>query len=158
MKKIFVFGGLLSCLPMMASNSENLLFAGFGLIAVVLIVTVVLNILFLMAQSAFAKSMKLANKDKETSSVWIWTQLIPLWNLVAIPITLLKINEQYKTYVLENDSLQVESYSSTWGWVWYISSILSIFFPILGLVSLVGLIGFWIHVSKVKKSIEANKI
>lgn len=156
MKKFFIFGGLLSSLPMMASNSENLLFAGFGLIAVVLIVTVVLNILFLMAQSAFAKSMKLANKDKETSSVWIWTQLIPLWNLVAIPITLLKINEQYKTYVLENDSLQVESYSSTWGWVWYISSILSIFFPILGLVSLVGLIGFWIHVSKVRKSIEVN--
>lgn len=157
MKKSFVFFGLLSCVPMLASNSDDSFVQILGFMAVAFIIIVAINIFFLMAQSAFAKSMKLTNREKETSIVWIWTQLIPLWNLVAIPITLLKLNEQYKTYVLENDSSNIKPFNVAIGWAWYISSILAIFIPSLGTGVILGvLIYFWIHISKVRKSIEAN--
>lgn len=156
MKKSFILGGILSCLPLFAGNGEDTVFAAFGLVVVAFIVMFAITIFFLISQSSFAKSMRLKNRDKETSSIWIWTQLIPIWNFIAIPVTLIKLNEQFNTYILENDLLNsstIKSYNNTWGWVWYIGSVVSIFIPFAGLISFIGVIGFWIHISNIRKSL-----
>ena len=156
MKKSFILGGILSCLPLFAVNGEDTVFAAFGLVVVAFIVMFAITIFFLISQSSFAKSMRLKNRDKETSGIWIWTQLIPIWNFIAIPVTLIKLNEQFNTYILENNLLNsstIKSYNNTWGWVWYIGSVVSIFIPFAGLISFIGVIGFWIHISNIRKSL-----
>lgn len=67
-----------------------------GIAAVFYVGMIVVTILFLLAQSKFVKSMNTSNEFNNTSAAWIWTQLIPIWNFVAIPVTLLKINKQYQ--------------------------------------------------------------
>lgn len=115
----------------------------------------IIGIFFLISQSAFAKSMQTSNPLNNTNGVWIWTQLIPIWSLIAIPVTLMKLNAQFKAYMNEHN-LQindVKSYNNTWGWVWFGGIIGSIFFPLLAIVALIGLVGFWFHISSVKNSL-----
>lgn len=119
------------------------------------IINLIITILFLLSQNAFAKSMITSNPMNNTNGVWIWTQLIPLWNLVAIPVTLLKLNTQFQAFIAEKNLsyTDIKMYSNLWGWIWYGGMIASWFLPILWIIALVGLIGFWVHISNVKNSI-----
>lgn len=129
---------------------------GFGIIAIYFLIT----ILFLLSQSSFAKAMKTKNEMKNTSGVWIWTQLIPIWSLIAIPITLIKLNEQFRVFSEENEltnSTEIKQYNNTWGWIWFGGSLLAIFVPFFGIVALIGIIGFWIHISGVKNNLLSFK-
>jgi hypothetical protein len=103
--------------------------------------------------------MRTSDPMNNTSGVWIWTQLIPLWALIAIPVTLMKLNSQFQAYINENklQPHEVKPYNNTWGWVWFGGMIGSLVFPLLGIVALVGLIGFWVHISGVKNSLLAKK-
>ena len=138
-----------------AQQAATAMAAG-GTILLMLFVMLIVEIFFLAAQHSFVKTIRVANPTLNTSPVWIWTQLIPIWSFVAIPVTLIKIDKQFSAFVQENrlDESQIKFYSNTWGWVWYIGSVLSIFIPIMGLVSLAGVIGFWVHINGVKKSVN----
>lgn len=142
--------------PLFASEGGGIM-AVLGMVVIVGIVMLLVTIFFLLSQSSFAKAMKTQNETKNTSAIWIWTQLIPIWSLVAIPVTLIKLNEQFNLYISENNlesNTSIKTYNNTWGWVWFIGSVISLFLPIAGLISLVGVIGFWIHINGVKKSLE----
>lgn len=156
MKKFFfILGSIFVTLPLLASD-ESALFAIIGVSFAMFAIMFIITIFFLISQSAFAKAMKVDNELKQTSPVWIWTQLIPIWSLVAIPVTLIKLNEQFNLYINENNlstEYNLKPYNNTWGWVWYIGSIVSFIFPLAALVSFVGVIGFWIHISNVRKSL-----
>lgn len=160
MKKSLIFGGIVSCIPLFALDGEEVFSIVIKSLIGIFIVLFVINIFFLRSQYLFSKSMQLNNKTKEISNIWIWTQLIPLWNFIAILFTLIKLDEHYNEYILENNLLNSSSiiqYNKTWGWIWYIGSILTFIIPFAGLVSLIGLIGFWIHISKVRKSLQSIK-
>ena len=133
-------------------EEEMLMTMVFGAVTVYLVVT----ILFLISQNSFAKEMKVKQKSLNIKSAWIWTQVIPIWSLVAIPVTLIRLNKQFIRYVEENN-LQTDSslkfYTSTWGWIWFGGSIVSIVFQPFIIVSIIGLIGFWMHINSVKKSL-----
>ncbi|QOP42099.1 hypothetical protein [Sulfurimonas marina] len=126
-----------------------------GAMAIFFVINLIITILFLLSQSSFAKAMTTSNPMNNTSGVWIWTQLIPFWSLVAIPVTLLKLNTQFQAFVAEKNLsfTEIKMYSNVWGWIWYGGTIASIFVPVLWVIALVGLIGFWVHISNVKKSI-----
>lgn len=186
MKKAIILGGITLGLPLLAEDSSSIdsfkksldFFETLGIdlksillfYGIFVVISLVINILFLRSVSSFAKSMKLSNSLKETSAVWIWTQLIPMWNYVAIPVSFIKLNEQYKEYVLENSSTEVKTFKPIWGWSYYISliliivsSFLEVLIPtlflirhFLWLVCSIGFIGFWVHISKVRKSIVTS--
>ncbi|MDH4944416.1 hypothetical protein [Sulfurimonas sp. C5] len=152
--KLLLGLGLLAT-PLLAGSNNSVIAAMGGVVILFFLVYLALIILFLLSQSSFAKVMTTSNPMNNTSGVWIWTQLIPIWSLVAIPVTLLKLNTQFQAFVAERNLTfnDIKMYSNVWGWVWYGSSIASFIFPLFGLVALVGLIGFWVHISNVKKSI-----
>lgn len=136
------------------SSAGGIAMAVFGIFLVMLAV----NVLFLLTQSAFAKKMKTADESKNTSAVWIWTQLIPVWSLVAIPVTLSKLNSQFQTFLREKGlegNGSIKHYDKTWGWVWFGGTLASFIFPLAGIVALIGVIGFWVHISNVKNSLAA---
>ena len=150
----------LSCVitsPLLAASSEDLAIGLSILGLVVIVAAIVITILFLIAQSSLVDTMRTSNPDLNTSKAWIWTQLIPIWALVAIPVTLVKINSQFQAFVQEHNYTpeDIKFYSSLWGWIWYGANIVSIFIPIVGVVSLIGIIGFWVHINGVRKSILA---
>lgn len=146
--------GLLAS-PLLADTDGDVMAAVGGAFILFFLVYLAIVIMFLLSQSSFAKAMTTSNPMNNTSGVWIWTQLIPIWSLVAIPVTLLKLNTQFQAYVAENNLTfnDIKMYSNVWGWIWYGSTIASFIFPLFGLVALIGLIGFWVHISNVKKSI-----
>lgn len=136
--------------------------SGLGILAMgafsIFVVMLVVNILFLMTQSAFAKTMQTSDPSKNTSAVWIWTQLIPVWSLVAIPVTLMKLDGQFQAFLQEKGlegSGMVKPYDKTWGWVWFGGTLASFIFPIAGIIALIGVTGFWVHIAKVKNSLAA---
>lgn len=147
--------------PMFASDdAANAIGMVSAMMLFFFLLWLVVNIMFLLTQSKFAKSMQTSNEQKNTSAVWIWTQLIPLWAFIAIPVTLMKLNEQFKLYMVENDlngNPSVKEYNNTWGWVWFGGSVLSLIIPFAGLIGLVGVIGFWIHIAGVKNSLVLAK-
>ena len=140
--------------PLLADNVDDLttIFAGMFIIYLIIFV---ITIFFLVAQSSFAKTITTSNQMLNTNPVWIWTQLIPIWSLVALPVTLLKLDAQFKAYIQEHNLTEadIKMYTNLWGWIYYGGTIVSIFIPVGGIVALVGLIGFWIHLNSVKKSI-----
>ena len=100
--------------------------------------------------------MKSSKIEHNTNSVWIWTQIIPLWSIIAIPVTLIKLNNQFKTYIQENNIQNhstLKVYNNIWGWVWFGGSVISIIFQPFALIAIIGLIVFWIHINSVRKSL-----
>lgn len=145
--------------PLLA-NDGDVLAAVFGGMFIIFLIMFVITIFFLLAQSSFAKTITTSNPMLNTSPVWIWTQLIPIWSLVAVPVTLLKLDAQFKAYIQEHNLTEadIKMYTNLWGWIWYGGTIVSFFIPLGGIVALVGLIGFWIHLNSVKKSIIIHKL
>ncbi len=152
--KLLLGLGLLAT-PLLAGSNNGIMAAIGGAAILFFLVYLAIIILFLLSQSSFAQVMSTSNPMNNTSGVWIWTQLIPIWSLVAIPVTLLKLNTQFQAFVAERNLTfnDIKMYSNVWGWVWYGGSIASFIFPLFGIVALVGLIGFWVHINNVKKSI-----
>ncbi len=153
-----------SVTPMLAMSDDEAagaaVAAAMGGAMLILVIGIVITIFFLVAESAFVDTIKTSNPLLNTSKVWIWTQLIPLWNIVATPVTLLKIEKQFAAFVQEHHLTEsdIKYYNSVWGWLWFGGNVASIFLPVFGIVGLIGLIGFWVHINSVKKSIIMRQI
>ncbi|RXI37864.1 hypothetical protein CRU99_11595 [Malaciobacter mytili] len=114
---------------------------------VVLVLTICIFILILK-QLGFIKKI-----NKKINSLWIWTQIIPIWSFVAIPITLIKINKQVKAYLKENNL--ENTYNPSYGWIWFLTSIISLPFSPFLIISLISFILFYKHLGKVEKSLKS---
>ncbi|AXH13158.1 hypothetical protein [Halarcobacter bivalviorum] len=106
----------------------------FLLILVIIVLTICIFILIL-------KERKLI----KINPFWLWSQLIPFWSFIAIPITLIKINKQLKK--IEN------FYKATYSWIWFFTSILSIFFAPILILNLISFILFYKQLQKVGKTL-----
>ena len=136
------------------TQGDGLILFG-GVLIITHLVFFVIEFFFLLSQSAMANAMQTSDPNNNTSGVWRWTQLIPIWTLIATPVVLVKLSNQFSVYVRENDlNLQdVKPYSSTWGWVWYAGTIGSAFYDAISIVALVGFIVYWVHIYNVKNSL-----
>ncbi len=132
----------------MPSATELLIILAF------MIVFILPIILFFSSQVKLAKTMRTSDIEMNTGSGWIWTQIIPLWSLVATPVTLIKLNQQFLVYIEENNLSPVVKYNNLWGWIWYGGTIASAIIPFAGLIAIVGFIGYWIHVVKVREGLN----
>lgn len=112
---------------------------------VVLVLTICIFILILK-QLGFIKKI-----NKKINFLWIWTQIIPIWSFVAIPITLIKINKQVKAYLKENNL--ENTYKPSYGWIWFLTSIISLPFHLFLIISLISFILFYKHLEKVENSL-----
>ncbi|AXH13998.1 hypothetical protein CP985_09470 [Malaciobacter mytili LMG 24559] len=112
---------------------------------VVLVLTICIFILILK-QLGFIKKI-----NKKINFLWIWTQIIPIWSFVAIPITLIKINKQVKAYLKENNL--ENTYKPSYGWIWFLTSIISLPFSPFLIISLISFILFYKHLEKVENSL-----
>ena len=124
------------------------------IILALIVVFIIPIVLFFNSQVKLAKKMRTSDFEMNTGSGWIWTQIIPLWSLVATPVTLTKLNKQFHVYTEENNLSPLVKYDNLWGWIWYGSTIASAIIPFAGLIALVGFIGYWIHIVKVRKELE----
>ncbi len=131
----------------MSSAAAESLFELLLLTFVVLVLTICIFILILK-QLGFIKKI-----NKEINSLWIWTQIIPVWSFVAIPITLIKINKQVKAYLKENNL--ENTYKPSYGWIWFLTSIISLPFSPFLIISLISFILFYKHLGKVEKSLKS---
>ncbi len=112
----------------------------FLLILIILVLTICIFILIL-------KERKLI----KSNPFWLWSQLIPFWSFIAIPITLIKINKQLKNYLKQK---RIENfYKVTYSWIWFFTSVLSIFFAPLLILNLISFILFYKQLQKVEKTL-----
>ena len=124
------------------------------IILALMIVFIFPIVLFFNSQVKLAKKMRTSDLEMNTGSGWIWTQIIPIWSLVAVPVTLMKLDQQFRVYIEENNLSPVVKYNNLWGWIWYGGTVASIIIPLAGLIALVGFVGFWIHIVKVREGLE----
>lgn len=120
-----------------------------------LVVYSVIYYFYLKTLINFIKSMKLETSVYETSTVWVWTQVIPLWGFVAFIVFLIKIETQYKFFLIENNNMDnlIYHYDSKLGWWLLGTSFVSAFFTPLVIVSFIILILFWVNIYRTTKSI-----
>ncbi len=112
----------------------------FLLILIILVLTICIFILIL-------KERKLI----KSNPFWLWSQLNRFWSFIALPITLIKINKQLKNYLKQK---RIENfYKATYSWIWFFTSVLSIFFAPLLILNLISFILFYKQLQKVEKTL-----
>ncbi len=139
-------------------SSSIVVYQDIGFIDIlVLTITIIVGIFLLAAQHSLAKTMKNSVPTKHTHGFWIWTQMIPFWSFISMPITLIKLKAQFRHFLDEHDITleDVTSYNHSWGWFLYVSIIISILFPSFTVITLIGMVTYNIHIVDVKKSILA---
>ncbi len=159
MKKILfiLFAITFTNVNLLASNNETAIIAGiigFGILIWASIAVVML--FFILTQNKLIDILKLKNIENTMSKVWTWTQLIPLWVYVAQVLAIIKISEQYESYINENNIkiYKITEYKPLWGWLFLVFGVVSIFMPLLGIVALVFWILYWVNITAVTKSIR----
>ena len=139
--------------PQVDISQETLLV----IMLVLLLLFLVAGVMFIVSQQKLATNLTTANGEQKIHGIWFWTQLIPLWNIVALIVTQVKINEQYKIF-MHNHSSQSVGYSITL-FYWYLGLSLVGLVPIVGvfasLASMIVFIMFWVKMSKATKQINA---
>ena len=115
------------------------------------------GILFIMSQQKLSNSLTNANDTHKIHSAWFWTQIIPLWNIVALVVSQVKINDQCKIF-MQNHNSEGVGYSITLLYLYLGLSVVGMI-PIIGVLasiaSLVVFIVFWVKMSKATKQINA---
>ncbi len=122
-----------------------------------IIVFFAVGVLFIISQQKLANSLTNANDTPKIHSAWFWTQLIPLWNIIALLVSQVKVNEQYKIFI-QNHSSESVGYSINMLY-WCLGLSLVGIIPIIGvlssLASMVVFVIFWSKMSKATKQINA---
>ena len=137
-------------------NEEEAIIAamlGFGLIG--MLIGLAIMVFFLLSLQKCLKEVSPSNRTMEPGMVWL--NLIPLFNLVWIFITVIKLSE---SVIAEGQSRQVsvDDGGKVIGLVYAISLIASII-PLIGLlaglVALVTFIIYWVKVAGYRKTLAA---
>jgi len=117
---------------------------------------IIIAILYIISQNKFIDSLKINNSKLETNKVWTWTQLIPIWSIVAQIIALIKMTDQYKNFLIEKNitSSEITEYKPLWGWLFIGFIIISAIIPFASILALVFSIMYWVNISNTRKSIQ----
>jgi heme/copper-type cytochrome/quinol oxidase subunit 2 len=122
-----------------------------------IVVFFAVGVLFIMSQKKLSNSLTNANDTPKIHGAWFWTQLIPLWNIIALVVSQVKVNGQYKIF-MQNHSSESVGYSINLLY-WYLGLSFVGMIPIIGvlasLASMVVFLIFWSKMSKATKQINA---
>lgn len=135
------------------NNDEAMVMAAVGMGIFGLLIGLVIMIFFLLTLQKCLNQVSAENRAMEPAMVWL--NLIPLFNLVWIFITVLKLSD---SVVAEGQArgVSVEDGGKTIGLVYAVSMIASII-PLLGflaaLVALVMFIIYWVKVAGFTKAL-----
>lgn len=163
MKKMSSFIGLvLASTSLFASDDGAAVFAAglIGFMALIWIAVAVVTVFFILAQNKLIDTAELNDPDLHTGKVWTWTQLIPVWSYAAQAVTIVKLTEQYKRFVDENniEAYQIAEYKPIWGWLLLGFGAASMVMPFLGVFALVFLILYWMNIYSSTESIKKYKL
>lgn len=128
---------------------------GVGIAAVLgfFVVWIIVSIFFIMAQNKLIDAFGKTNNTPPISKVWTWTQLIPLWSIVALIMSITKFSAEYKTYVAKYGEAS-KPYNPTWGWIVIGSWAVSLVFGLAGIVMFAFWIVYWVNIAGATKAIE----
>lgn len=119
------------------------------------IVYFVVALFYLASLAKATKSIRSNNPVTYVSRAWAWTQLIPLWNIVAIVVYNAKMSTAVAVYNSDNNSSL--AYPSGLGWA-LVFSFLYVWVPVFGwIAAIVVLIMFWIKVANVSAEAMLHK-
>ncbi len=137
------------------SEEELVGVAALGIGFVGLLVGIAIMVFFLLTLQKCLKEVSEANRTMQPGMVWL--NLIPLFNLVWIFITVIRLSE---SVVAEGEArgAHVEDGGKTMGLVYAIALVASII-PLIGFISavvaLVAFIIYWVKISGYRKSLVA---
>lgn len=133
---------------------------GIGIIGIigVFAIFIIVWVFFIISQNNLIDAMSAKDSSVEpVSKAWTWTQLIPIWSIVALAVSIAKINAQHQEYVQHNGA-SAKPFNAMWGWAYLISVVVSSFLPFLGVVALVFLILYWVNIVGATKSIMLGNL
>ncbi|QIW10665.1 hypothetical protein [Francisella sp. LA112445] len=159
-KSLITFSSLigLSSISMAADFNDYQDSAGATLLPIIFLVFfaiyIFISVRYIMSQQSLSNAYSDANQTDKISGAWFWTQLIPLWNMVAIIVCVTKISEQAKTFS-QNTGIKA-TYNPTLFYCYFGISFLSMI-PLIGLVAILASfilwIIFWVNLSSSKKQV-----
>lgn len=127
-----------------------------GASLVFLVLSLVVTILFIMSQKKLADKFQNINETDKISSVWLWTQLIPLWGYIALVVTAVKLDEQNKIYA-KNKGIEKGPFKVSYVY-WYVGMILASLIPVINIITIVAnlvlFIFVWVNISKSAKALS----
>lgn len=130
------------------------------------VITIVVLILFLISLSKLIDATRSYDLTTQISKVWVWTQLIPYWNIVAMVVYHIKMSNAI-SYIEDVQDMPTGSinYPIVTGWVYiftgfllsildflHISNFITI---IIGVICVICFIIFWVKVSNTTKAINS---
>jgi hypothetical protein len=127
-----------------------------GYTILILIPFILISILYIISQNKLIDALQTNNIQLRTNKIWTWTQLIPIWSLVAQIVAIVKMTEQYKVFLKEKNIRpnEVKEYKPLWGWLFMGFMIASMLIPFLGIMTLIFWIIYWINIYGARKSIQ----
>lgn len=132
---------------------------GMGVMAMVLIffvVWLIVSLLFIMSQNKLIDALAHGSSSMPISKVWTWTQLIPVWSIVALIVSIVKLSAAYKEYVAKHGESS-KPYNPTWGWIMIGSWVISLVFAPVGFVMFIFWIIYWVNIAGAHKAIAFRK-
>lgn len=137
-----------------SANAILAMLMGFGAIGIFVIFAalIVVWIFFIISQNKLINALAAENQTMPVSKVWTWTQIIPIWGLVALAVSIVKIGAQHDAYTEKHGALS-KPYKPTLGWAYLISIIVSGIIPFIGIITLIIWIVYWVNIAGATKSI-----
>jgi len=125
---------------------------------IIVIVGIVIKCLYISSQQKLANALTDSNQTPRISGAWLWTQLIPLWSIVALIVTMVKLTTESQINQTRNN-LDKPIFSATLCYTYLVLGVLSIIpvlGAILGLVSFVIWIVFWVKIVSMRGVVESQ--
>ena len=136
-------------------SPEMLLYTLAGLIILLLITALLTSVFFILAQQKLVKRFSLVNDTSRISSLWLWSQLIPIWSYIALIVTANHLKQQDDTFINKSQNKEKGSNFKASYSYWYVGSIVLTMIPsisiIAGLVNMIMFVVVWTNISKSTK-------
>jgi len=135
-----------------ASDDIN---GAFILIAFIIILFIILIILFINSQNNLIDVLAVEDRSARTSKFWTWSQIVPIWSVIAQIVAIIKITNQYHAFVRENSIFygEIDEYQPIWGWLYIGFGLASLFFKPFAVIAFIFFIMYWINISRTTKSV-----
>jgi hypothetical protein len=131
---------------------------GIGIMGlmVIMLFGFIITIFFIISQNRLIDAMAKDENSIPVNKAWTWTQLIPLWNYIALAVSISKLSNQYQEYVSKKGAPST-AFNPTMGWVYFVASVISLFIGFAWVVALIFWIVYWINISGTTKCILFEK-
>jgi len=133
------------------TTDEAIILLGFLIISFVIIL-----ILYINSQNEFIDILKIEDREARTSKFWTWSQLVPIWMIVAQIVTIMKLTKQYQAFIRENSIFygEIEEYQPVFGWLYIGFALLGFMSKIFAILAIIFFIAYWSNILKTTKSIK----